>query len=148
MSARIHHRLVFIHPFENGNGRFSRFIADRFLLAWKCSHPLWPNNLNQDGLLRKDYIHALQCADKGDYTSLVEFMKKLGAHDPKLSELFGDTFYRTLIKNDRGLALVNALLRNGANPNEGTKNGQRIVHMAQHAGLDDIVKLLITAGAT
>ena len=148
MSARIHHRLVFIHPFENGNGRFSRFIADRFLLSWKCPHPLWPPKLNQEGLLRKDYIHTLRCADKGDYTPLVEFMKKLGAHDPKLGELFGNTFYRTLIKNDRGLALVNALLRNGANPNEETKNGQRIVHMAQHAGLDDIVSLLIDAGAT
>jgi fido (protein-threonine AMPylation protein) len=33
IAARIHHRLVFIHPFENGNGRFSRLIADRFLLA-------------------------------------------------------------------------------------------------------------------
>jgi fido (protein-threonine AMPylation protein) len=36
MAARIHHQLVSIHPFENGNGRFSRLIADRFLLSWKC----------------------------------------------------------------------------------------------------------------
>ncbi len=38
MAARIHHQLVFIHPFENGNGHFSRLIADRFLFAWKCSY--------------------------------------------------------------------------------------------------------------
>jgi Fic-DOC domain mobile mystery protein B len=30
--ARFHHRLVFIHPFPNGNGRFSRLMAD-FLLS-------------------------------------------------------------------------------------------------------------------
>src|SRR5690606_22559300 len=35
-SARIHHRLVLIHPFENGNGRFSRLVADRCLLSWGC----------------------------------------------------------------------------------------------------------------
>jgi fido (protein-threonine AMPylation protein) len=45
MSARIHHRLVFIHPFENGNGRFSRLIADRFLLAWKRPYPHWPEDV-------------------------------------------------------------------------------------------------------
>lgn len=32
MAARIHHRLVFIHPFENGNGRFSRLVADQRLM--------------------------------------------------------------------------------------------------------------------
>lgn len=47
MAARIHHRLVFIHPFENGNGRFSRLVADRFLLAEKCTHPIWPHHLNE-----------------------------------------------------------------------------------------------------
>lgn len=39
MAARIHHRLVFIHPFENGNGRFSRLVADRFLISWRCLQP-------------------------------------------------------------------------------------------------------------
>ena len=32
-AVRIHHRLVFIHPFPNGNGRFSRLISDRYLRA-------------------------------------------------------------------------------------------------------------------
>jgi len=40
-AARIHHQLVFIHPFQNGNGRFSRLVADRFLKAWKCPNPRW-----------------------------------------------------------------------------------------------------------
>ncbi len=32
IATRLHHRLVFIHPFPNGNGRFSRLFADLFLL--------------------------------------------------------------------------------------------------------------------
>lgn len=87
MAARIHHRLVFIHPFENGNGRFSRLIADRFLLALGCQHPIWPNHLNETGLLRKDYIITLKSADKGDYVPLVDLMKKLGAKEPHNEKL-------------------------------------------------------------
>ncbi|HSX12199.1 MAG TPA: mobile mystery protein B [Rhabdochlamydiaceae bacterium] len=86
-SARIHHRLVYIHPFENGNGRFARLIADRCLLAWKCPHPIWPDYLHREGQARKRYIAALKAADKGDYEPLVSFMKDLGAADPSLDTL-------------------------------------------------------------
>lgn len=79
MAARIHHQLVFIHPFENGNGRFSRLVSDRFLLSKKCPHPIWPNQLNKEGVLRKDYIHTLKSADQGDFEPLVELMIRLGA---------------------------------------------------------------------
>lgn len=81
-AARIHHRLVFIHPFENGNGRFSRLIADRFLKAYKCPYPIWPSLLNQEGHLRKDYIQTLKSADMGDYEPLICYMKSLGASNP------------------------------------------------------------------
>ncbi len=82
MAARIHHRLVLIHPFENGNGRFSRLIADRFLLSQKCSYPQWPVHLNQSTKVRQRYIQTLKSADKGDYEPLIAFMKEFGAHDP------------------------------------------------------------------
>jgi Fic-DOC domain mobile mystery protein B len=77
--ARIRHKLVFIHPFENGNGRFSRLVADRYLLAHGCSHPLWPIELNKEGQYRKNYIQALKNADKGNYAPLLEFMREFGA---------------------------------------------------------------------
>lgn len=80
-SARIHHRLVQIHPFENGNGRFSRLVADRCLLSWKCLYPVWPDQLHCNGTVRKDYIQALKSADQGIYGSLVCLMKKHGAMD-------------------------------------------------------------------
>lgn len=147
MAARIHHRLVFIHPFENGNGRFSRLIADRFLIAFKCAHPLWPNHLNHEGVIRKDYIKTLKCADKGDYGPLVDFMKKLGASDPSLSELVKNIFYRTYISGEKGSAIFKALLSNGSSPNDQTPNGHRVLQMAIKASLDEIVKILVDFGA-
>lgn len=147
MAARVHHRLVFIHPFENGNGRFSRLIADRFLLAFKCQHPVWPSHLNQEGVVRKDYIKTLKSADKGDYAPLVDFMKNLGASDPDLSELIRNSFYRTYISGERGLAIVKALLRTGLNPNDQAQSGHRPLHLAVKAGLEEIVKFLVTFGA-
>ena len=147
MAARIHQRLAFIHPFENGNGRFSRLIADRFLLAWRCPYPTWPSHLNQEGHVRKDYICMLKSADKGDYVPLLDLMKNLGASDPKLSELFRNNFYRTCLKGAKGSAMVSALLRNGETANDVTANGHRALQLATKAGLEDIVRLLVNAGA-
>ena len=77
MAAKIHHRLVFIHPFENGNGRFSRLIADRFLLSQNHHHPIWPSNINTTNSTRAQYISALKSADRGDYTPLLTLMLSL-----------------------------------------------------------------------
>lgn len=146
MAARIHHQLVSIHPFENGNGRFSRLVADRFLLSWKCPYPLWPQHLNQEGVKRKDYIQSLKLADKGNYSSLVTLMKQLGASDPKLSELTRDNFYHSLM-NIGGSSVVKALIENGASPNDETHNGHRVLQLAIKAGLDVIARTLVEQGA-
>jgi Fic-DOC domain mobile mystery protein B len=147
MAARVHHRLVSIHPFENGNGRFSRLIADRFLLACRCLHPIWPAQLNREGVARKDYIQTLKSADQGDYVPLIELMKKLGGSDPKLSDLLGNNSYRVFVQNNNGSGLVKAMLRNGENPNSRSENEYYALHSAIKAGLDEIVKLLVDAGA-
>jgi len=147
MAARIHHRLVFIHPFENGNGRFSRLIADRFLLALRCKHPRWPSHLNQEGIIRKDYITTLKTADRGDYTPLVDFMKRLGAKDPTLSELIKNSFYQNYIEGEKGIAIVKAFLRTGSNPNDQTSNGHKVLQLSVKAGLEEIVKFLVASGA-
>ena len=31
IAVRLHHRLVYIHPFPNGNGRHARLVADAYL---------------------------------------------------------------------------------------------------------------------
>lgn len=80
-AARIHHRLVYIHPYPNGNGRFSRLVADRYLRALNCSFPNWPIDLEKEGRARKAYIIALKKADQGDYKPLVEYMETYGAKE-------------------------------------------------------------------
>lgn len=82
-AARIHHRLVFIHPFENGNGRFSRLIADRYLLQHGWHYPHWPEDLHDGSTHRADYIESLKAADKGDYEPLISLMIEWGAYEFK-----------------------------------------------------------------
>lgn len=73
----IHHRLVFIHPYSNGNGRFARLVSDRYLKSFKHPFPSWPIDLDRDGKRRKDYIAALREADKGDFEPLVLYVKEI-----------------------------------------------------------------------
>jgi len=76
IAARFHHRLVFIHPFPNGNGRHSRLSAD-LLLAYMGQPPFtWGStNLVKVGDARKRYISALRKADKHDYAALLKFVR-------------------------------------------------------------------------
>lgn len=77
IAVRLHHRLVWIHPFPNGNGRHARLMAD--LLAIKLGHPRFSWGLRQDlskvTPIRKQYIEALRLADRGDYSKLMTFAR-------------------------------------------------------------------------
>lgn len=75
-AARVHHRLVAIHPFENGNGRFARLVGDMVLHSYGEAYPHWPSNLGADGAARREYIDALQAADAGEYVALVDFIER------------------------------------------------------------------------
>ena len=69
---RFHHQLVKIHPFPNGNGRFSRIYAD--IIAEKYFGIPTINwgggNLDHMTKTRTDYINALRAADAGDLSAL------------------------------------------------------------------------------
>lgn len=77
LSARIHHRLVLIHPFANGNGRHSRIYTDcirHFLLG--LSPLTWANgDLDAQNRERKKYIRSLQEADAGDYGPFIDYLR-------------------------------------------------------------------------
>ena len=75
IAARFHHRLVYIHPFPNGNGRFSRTMAD--LLLFRDGHErfVWGAHLERHGEVRSRYIAALQAADRKDYRPLFELLR-------------------------------------------------------------------------
>ena len=77
IAIRLKHRLVFIHPFSNGNSRHSRLMADIAMeyifkdkhFSWGSSHLLYPDRI------RDKYIKAIRRADKGDYADLIIFAK-------------------------------------------------------------------------
>ncbi|OQX00684.1 cell filamentation protein Fic [Candidatus Parcubacteria bacterium A4] len=68
LSALLHHRLVHIHPFFDGNGRTARLIMN--LLLMQAGFPLVVIMKND----RKKYYDALDKADKGKYESLIKFV--------------------------------------------------------------------------
>ena len=74
IAARLHHRLVQIHPFPNGNGRFSRTMTDVLLAQTGNDRFTWGANLNHAGEARERYIAALQLADRRDYSALFELL--------------------------------------------------------------------------
>lgn len=80
LAARIHCRLVTIHPFPNGNGRCTRLMADLYLAAIEVEPFTWgAANLDIDGSGRATYIKALiKAADTDDYLDLIRFARGSG----------------------------------------------------------------------
>jgi len=77
ISARLHHRLVYIHPFNNGNGRWARLIVNLFLIEQLNSYLDFPEDeLLLTTKIRKAYIEALREADNLDYRPLIDLHKK------------------------------------------------------------------------
>lgn len=68
LAAVLHHRLVHIHPFFDGNGRTSRLLMNVVLM--QAGFPL-AVILKQD---RKKYYRTLGEADKGSYAPFVRFI--------------------------------------------------------------------------
>ncbi len=77
ISARIHHRLVYIHPFNNGNGRWARFVVTLFLRKHINAYLDFPEDaLFVSTTLRKEYIKALQEADHFNLQPLEDLHRK------------------------------------------------------------------------
>ncbi|MEJ8571130.1 mobile mystery protein B [Microbaculum marinum] len=76
-AVRLHHRLVFVHPFPNGNGRHARIFADAFLahvhgedaIDWAGGYDL--RSVSDER--RQQYLAALRAADRGDIGPLLDF---------------------------------------------------------------------------
>jgi Fic-DOC domain mobile mystery protein B len=77
IAVRLHHGLVLIHPFSNGNGRHARLMAD-LVIAQLGGEPLpWGGGgtLQDISKLRDQYIHALRRADDHDFDELLAFAR-------------------------------------------------------------------------
>jgi Fic-DOC domain mobile mystery protein B len=80
--ARYHHKLVWVHPFANGNGRWARIMADAYLVTIDPDKFLdWSGNgtLNSDSAHRARYIAALREADAHEFGPLLEFVYEIAS---------------------------------------------------------------------
>ena len=68
LSALLHHKLAYIHPFFDGNGRTARLAMNLFLM--QAGYPLVVILKND----RKKYYDVLAQADSGKYEPLVKFI--------------------------------------------------------------------------
>ena len=76
IAARFHHKLVWIHPYPNGNGRHARLATDLLLTALGKPRFTWGSeSLTDAGETRKRYVTALRAADNHDIGPLLEFVR-------------------------------------------------------------------------
>lgn len=76
IAVRLHHGLVAIHPFPNGNGRHARLMADLLIVRLGSEPFSWGGGTLRDiGTLRAEYIAALRAADNHDFAPLLAFAR-------------------------------------------------------------------------
>ena len=76
VAVRPHHGIVLGHPFPNGNGRWSRLVADTLMYAHRQSPSDWgATNLTSAGDARAAYLAALRAADHGDFAPILKFAR-------------------------------------------------------------------------
>ena len=75
IAIRLHHLVVKVHPFANGNGRHSRLLADVYLHNRKQAVFSWGGGAKRrwDSVMKEAYLKALHEADNLDYNSLLQF---------------------------------------------------------------------------
>lgn len=80
IAARFHHKVVWIHPFANGNGRFSRILTDILIKKYQQKPLTWGRNsypkddFSDESNLRAEYILSLREADNKKIQKLIHFM--------------------------------------------------------------------------
>lgn len=75
IAAEMHHRLVCIHPFPNGNGRTTRIFTEYVQRRNHQPVTSWMASLQDNPKARREsYIQALRQADQHDYQALIDFM--------------------------------------------------------------------------
>ncbi|MFZ2310318.1 MAG: mobile mystery protein B [Patescibacteria group bacterium] len=77
IAIRFSHRLVWIHPFPNGNGRHSRLMADIMMeyIFNKSPFPWGGKSIKSDQDIRDEYLTALHEADNSSFERLIRFAK-------------------------------------------------------------------------
>jgi Fic-DOC domain mobile mystery protein B len=80
-AAWLHHQAVQIHPFPNGNGRWSRMLANIWLRLHSQPFTQWPEDtIGTESIIRQQYLEAIKTADTGKYAALVRLHQQ---HTPQ-----------------------------------------------------------------
>lgn len=75
-AVRFHHQLVWVHPFPNGNGRFSRLMAEILIANENAAPFTWGSaDPTIQARARDLYLAALHDADGGKFASLLSFAR-------------------------------------------------------------------------
>ena len=70
--VRLHHVAVKVHPFPNGNGRWSRMLGDIWLKLHGGTPTEWPETtIGAASTIRGEYLDAIRAADQGNYARLL-----------------------------------------------------------------------------
>jgi fido (protein-threonine AMPylation protein) len=77
-AARMHVEAVKIHPFQNGNGRWSRLLSNIYLKQCGAKITEWPADLSRvESPIRGEYIAAIKAAiNEGDESLILELHAK------------------------------------------------------------------------
>jgi Fic-DOC domain mobile mystery protein B len=76
VAVRFHHRLVWIHPYPNGNGRFARLATDLLLISLDLKRFSWGRKSQlSDVQTREQYIATLRDADNHNFNTLLDFVR-------------------------------------------------------------------------
>ena len=76
-AARLHHRAVSIHPFLNGNGRWSRMLVNIWLKLQGSPPTEWPEEVvGGASVIRSEYIAAVKAADTMEFEPLIALHRR------------------------------------------------------------------------
>lgn len=76
VACKVHHQLVSIHPFVNGNGRLSRLVADLLIVCLSRPEFSWGSLSDYSSREVRDlYLMALRSADQGELGPVMAFAR-------------------------------------------------------------------------
>ena len=151
-SAIAHFWFVTIHPFDDGNGRIARTIADMLLSRSDGSEQRFYSMTNQIKKERKEYYEVLEASQKGsnDITDWIEWyleclQRTLEATDDILESIlaksrFWDSHRKTAI-NERQRKILNRLF-DGFEGKLTSSKWAKICKCSQDTALRDIQDLV------
>lgn len=75
-AAWLHHRAVWIHPFPNGNGRWSRLLTNIWLRLHDRPLIHWPDPIGEQSPVRAEYLAAIKAADRSNLVPLIDLHRR------------------------------------------------------------------------